>query len=715
MALGVKEVQEMYETAVRRMMPRWDFMLMCYDALVGRQWTQSEEEYFEKHHITMRTFNVLHSQIVTLDGVQIGSMQLAKTYPVEPGDFDISDVLTEVMQHELRETNADDVLRSVTMDAAIAGWGWMYKGFRKTPRYIDGQIVWERLNGFDCLADLDDENPSIMLDMWRGITRWGTSGYIGQTYGHMEEGLSEEIRGRALSVFGPEEVEKQNRTFWSSFQRAISNLGSVLNSRNKKVRSTDPWDKKSNDYIDKTAGMLRTIEIHYRVQATRLVIIDPDATEPIQIPEQYQEDTQENREVIGQALASLGLDESAVREHPFEEWRQCAAVPGLMSDELLFDTAYTVQGRGCAIDILEAFNYDLRKNERGSVVSLALDAQRRMNRAMSLQEEWVKRRQFPDVIAAKGQIPVEELQTWKSHEMGRVLLWDPQGNPGMQPPRFNDAPGAESLINLDFSINLDLIPRLTGVPLALAGEKDAKKDGADLYQSMVAQAQTLMRPLMQQVQTFYKNSCGYTLDTIQRHYTAKRWIRTTGKKGVISPESGGFYINDWDYMADRPINDLDIGRYDVVVDTGPLTPAQRELKFRERVQFLGAFDPLLREFSFPELLELSGWSDAPELLRKWRVVIKFKYAPYGDILLQMLEDEDAFANNMQNGSIDNAVLAGLRDMLMQTGGNGLGDMRSALSMRGMMNGGVIGGGAQPNPADNMLPEAAGMSRQGVMQ
>lgn len=706
--MDVKDVKEMYETAVRRMVDRWDFMLMCYDAVAGRQWTEKEKDYYEKYKMTLRTFNMLHTQMVTLDGVLIAAQQNPKTFPVEPGDFEISGVLTDTLQHELRETKAQTVYRSVQMDAAICGWGWGQTTFRKSSRYIDGQIAWDRINPFDGLADLDDENPSIMHDRWRGVSRWGTSVLWEQAYGGLDDGIVDELRDRSDKLFGPEESEEIRKGFKPLLERAMSNVVSFT--RNRKVRrSNDLWDKKQSDYIDKVAGMLRGIEIHYLSASTRLAIIDPDSTEPIQIPEEYQEDTQENRELIKMALDQLGLDESAIDSRfPFEEWREVVAIPGLIPDEVLFDLPYAVQGRGCAIWVLEAFSYDPRKNERISIVSQALDAQRRANRAMSLQEEWIKRRQFPDLLAAKGQIPAEELQTWKSHEMGRMLIWDPRGDQTAPPPRYVEAPGLESLIQADLSVNFDLIPRLTGIPSALGGEKDSKKDGADLYASMVQMGTTMIKPFLQQSQDLFKLVCEFSLDTIQKFYTAKRWIRQTGKKGVVDPDGSGYYINDWDYLQGRPINDLDVGKYDVVLDTAPLSAVQREAKFAQRVQFLGLFDPMLREFTYPELLEMSGWDDAPELLRKWEVTIRIKYAPYGDVILMMLQDENAFITRVQNGEIDNQMLAGIKaSMMMQ--GPGMGEMREGMEFRKAMIG-EQQQGVQPNPNQSGMMEESVMNQ-----
>lgn len=663
-ALTVSEGKEMYETAVQRMLPRWQHMLLCYDMLLGRQWEQEEADYHKKWSMTMRTLNMLHSIMVTFDGVAIDNILKAKAYPIEPGDFELSDVLSEVLQDSMRQCEADYELRQIMDDAAICGWGWGYCGFRRSERFKDGEAYVERMNGFDGLADLDDENPAVQRDRWRGMTRWGTPAFFSQSWGAYDPEVAAKIDERISAVFTKEEDEKIRSGWYSVLQRAKSNLERVV-AKARGVRSDYDVDARMRDYIDKTAGMVRGIEIHYRRQHTRKAIADPYQERPIQIPEQYQKD----RETIAYALSQLQLDESAIIDIPVDEWRVAAFLPGLIEDEAVFDVPYTVQGRGPAIKIFEAFAFDTRKNERTSLIALGIDAQRRLNRNISLMEEMQKRRMYPDWLIPKGSIHHDDVQTWKSNAMARTLEYnaDPMITYGQGPQRL-DAPAVEGLLSQDFALNVDLIPRLTGVPLALGGEKDAKKDGADLYQSMVAQGQTMVKPLLKNQERFFKEVSGFILSTIQRHYTAQRFIRLTGKNGLVDPETGGYYINAWDFQQDRPVNDIDSGFYDISLDSQYISPVQREAKFAQRTQMMAMFDPMLRDFSFPEWVELSGWADAPDLLRKWRVTVIIKYAPYGELILQMLEDEDAFQTAVQNGDITQAMMAGAMAKLQQGGG-----------------------------------------------
>lgn len=710
MALSISEIKEMYETAVQRMFPRWKEMLLCYDMLAGRQYSDKEKQYHEDWNIAMRTFNMLHSSMVTFDGVAIGNIPRGKAWPVEPGDAQIADVLTEVLQDAMRQAKAEYELQRVLTDAGITGWGGLHIGMRRSELHKDGDASLVRVNMFDVLMDLDDENPSIRHDMWRGISRWGMPSFFSNSWGQYDPSIAERIDAAAIAKLGsPEEVEKYKRTFYGSLKRVVSNVGKLV----QKVRGVesdyDP-DGRMRDWVDSSAGMFRGVELYYRTDTVRKAIADPMQSEPIPIPEEYQdfESNEESMFTLTNALAQLGgLDPNEVIiDVPYTEWRVCGAIPGLIEDEVLFDVPHTVQGHGCPLKVLEAFDYDPRKSERMSLIKLAIDSQRRLNRSMSLVEEMQKRRMYPDWLVPKGAIAVEDMPTWKSSAMGRLLEYSVEAAmmAGAVPTRL-EAPGVEGLIMQDFSLNMDLIPRLMGVPSALGGEKDSRKDGADLYQSMVAQGQTMVKPLLHKFEQFFKETAEFTLAMIQRHYTAPRFIRLTGKNGIVDAE-GGFYINDWDYQQGRPVNDLDVGRHDIVIDTTHLSPVERQTKFMERMQMQAMFDPILRDFSFPELLELSGWGDAPDLLRKWRIMIQMKYAPYGQIILQMLESDEAYFNTMQNGDQSQTMMNEIAMMLQAMGGNELAGMRESMNMRQQLGDGT----QQPGPqgAQNLLEAASTM-------
>lgn len=654
--MKVKELREMREAAVVRMLPRWKHMLTCYDFLAGRQWTDAEIKHMKQWDSVIRTYNVIHSQVVTLDGMSLSNRMKPKAFPVESDDGAWADQFTEVLQHEFRQARFEAHFGRIITDSIIGGWGYGYMRFGPSTLFQDGQLLFDRLNPFDVLVDLDDESPTMHGDRWRAWERWGDYTLIQNAFGHVKPGLAEEIERRARTRIGDEGLEEQKQGWWAAFKQIMQKNRSSRYSRIM-GHGKDQRDQ-LNDYYDANTGLWRITELCYLDSKRVKVILDPATTEPIILPEHISAQP----EAIAYTLQLLGVGESAVDERTMMIWKRAVGIPGMFEDELVIDEEQSVQGRGPALMSLEALDYDPRKNERGSIVSLAMDPQRRLNRTMVLQEDTLKKGIYRDIMAEDGAINTRDIETYRSNEMGRILLYQK----GYQAPQFVDIGPASALIAQDFSVNIDMVAKITGVLPVLGGQKDSAKDGWQLYASMVERAETNVKPILANAQEFFKRAAEFAADLIQTHYWARRWIRVVGKQGEIT---GGFFVNDFDMASGQPVRELSRGKFDVVIDGSYQTKVERQARFMERQQILPLIDPMLRDFTFPRLIEHSGWPDAEKWIAAWRMKILIQYAPHGEAILRAVENEQELQKAIENGSLPPELLQQIRASMQ--GGPGM--------------------------------------------
>lgn len=658
--LTVRDHKDIYEPAVRRHEPIWKDWLECYDYVLGRQWTDAEIEWHRKWELVTRVYNITFSQVVTLDGYQITNRMAPKAHPVGPGDQKIAAQMTDVLQHFYREANAAQEFKRVLSDAMITGVGFMYSGWRNTAAHLDGTLDKRRLNLFDVLRDLEDIDPNRENDRFRIWTRWGDEDLAATAYGWLDDGLADEIRKRAAFNLPKEDRKKP------SFLRSMrSNMSDWID----RMRSKGAGGlRRSTDYYDPNLGMYRFIELHYKTTRRQLVIVDPMSEGVIPIPEEYQKD----RAVIAAALMELGLSENFVQSREVEVWRESVSMPGLFEDEILGEIPYPekLNDRGCAIKDIVCYDFDPRKDQTRGVVHLVRDANDRVNRMMGLTEDLVRRRLHPDWLMDKRMQPRDhkDLQTWKSRAMAKLLLYN--GIPGVAPPQRVDVPGIEHLISMDMNVNLELAPRITGVSPQLGGVKDSRKDGADLFQLQVQQAEIMINTIIDNAKASFVRQAQFDLGLIQSYAWYKRWIRITGRGGEVDAERS-FYINDYDPELKRAAMDVSTGMYDVELSPTHVSPTERKFRFVERTQAMNLMDPMLRDFTFPEWVETSDWADVEELKRKWRVLILLKYGP---MVLQMLEANAEYQAAMAAGGVQPDQLSQIMQHMQMMQGANRGDL-----------------------------------------
>jgi hypothetical protein len=107
------------------------------------------------------------------------------------------------------------------------------------------------------------------------------------------------------------------------------------------------------------------------------------------------------------------------------------------------------------------------------------------------------------------------------------------------------------------------------------------------------------------------------VDLIPKIYDTERVVRLLGKDDVES----WVRINAFDPMTGQTLGDITVGRYDVVIDTGPNYQTQRIEAADGMLRFMQAF-PAASGILAPRLAKVLDWPDAQEIAEELQQILQ---------------------------------------------------------------------------------------------
>lgn len=666
-----------YERGVKMHHGVWKDMLECYDYVAGDQHTQEQKDWYEKYGLVARVANITLAQIITVDGYNLQSRFNVQAEPTQPDDSRMAGKITEVLQWQYRECAAHDQIRKINSDATICGVGYRYDGWRVEYRDMaNGLLEVSRVSPFDTIDDLNDPDGTNSKIGWRLWTRWFSPDRLIQIDAQDDEALAREIESAAERLQGSDHRRAQRERYFSVHQ--------YNNQPDYRVRTglgVDPvnW-KKASDYFDPASGLYRRLEFHYQRPKQVVILIDPVTGKVYQIPDSYVKDSA----ALAFICAQLNLPTEALKDTYVNEWRVSVSYPGLIR-AVIKDVAYDVQDEGCAIKEVLTYSYDHRRTKRRGIVHAIRDLQDTANRDISIMEDIKRRALHPDIIIEDGAVAPKHIQTWKSKQVARLLVYNGNKKP---PAIFNQNLPAQ-LFNADVSMNLDLAPRITGITPTLGGMKDAKKDGAALFGMMVDQGLIMMEPILAEQAKVFEEAARYDLKLVQKNMIYPQWIRVLGPNGETDLRNS-FMVNQYDPDIQRAKDDVTVGRYDMRLSRRRDSKNEMLTRFEMKTQIMAMLPQMVKDLTLPSWIDDSTWADSALYKRAIEIYLHLTYGPE---VLAAISDDALKEQLLQQIAMDPMKRAQLTIL--------------AQSMeRGDMGGLDLGSGRRPGFAPQRAQESA---------
>lgn len=254
------------------------------------------------------------------------------------------------------------------------------------------------------------------------------------------------------------------------------------------------------------------------------------------------------------------------------------------------------------------------------VIRHAKDSQRMYNYWVSTETETIALAPRAPFIVAEGQIPKEYEYMWrtankKSHAF---LPYKPIGLNGqpIAPPQRNsfEAP-VQGITNARLHAAEDM-KAVTGIYDSALGAKSNETSGVAI-QRRNQQAQTSNFHLIDNLTRSIRHCGRILVDLIPKIYDTARTARIIGEEG----EQEVVRINqEFDDEGKSKIYDLGVGKYDVIVDTGPSFATRR-------VEAAISMESMAR--SYPQLVQVAGdlmiknmdWPGAHEIAERFKKII----------------------------------------------------------------------------------------------
>lgn len=155
------------------------------------------------------------------------------------------------------------------------------------------------------------------------------------------------------------------------------------------------------------------------------------------------------------------------------------------------------------------------------------------------------------------------------------------------------------------------VKETTGISDALRGLNGPEVSGVAIQAKQFGGQQALAVPLDNLNRTRHMLGCRI-MSLVQQFYDSERVIRVTGTDGMGKQITEQYTVNQYDQVTGTYLNDLTVGKYDIVVSEQPTTATWANTQFQQGLELLKAGLPIPPEV----LIKYSNLSDKPDILKR---------------------------------------------------------------------------------------------------
>lgn len=278
----------------------------------------------------------------------------------------------------------------------------------------------------------------------------------------------------------------------------------------------------------------------------------------------------------------------------------------------------TAEWRGKYIPIVRVVGNEVvmdGKVVRTGMVNQMIDPQRMYNYWRTQETEFVALAPKAPWLVVEGQIENHEAEWASANIKNRdVLIWKPilddSGNPTPPPQRIQPSPIPAASVNAAMSASED-IKAVAGMFDPALGAPGQETSG-EMVMRRQAQSDKSNFHFYDNLTNSIKTTGLILLDLIPHYYTGTRILRIIGADG--SPDFAT--LNE--QTVDGIMNDMSVGRYDVVMETGPGYDTKRQENV-DRMMSLIQFMPKLAEVAGDILVGQMDWPGADQLAERLKM------------------------------------------------------------------------------------------------
>jgi hypothetical protein len=519
----------------------------CEDFYVGEQWDADTRKALDEEKRPALTINMVQPIVNAVIGAYVNKRQNVRFIPAGEGDDGVANALSKLYMQVCNANMYDRRERMIFEDGLI-----MERGFFEVRMDFDenlrGDVSIKTLDPLSVLIDPDakEYDPAEWKEVF--ISRWMSVDDIEDLYGEEKANEVAALAYNASATYGHDSV-----TFTSSKTYGDTDNG-----------TTSTYNSAGVDSEGKSVRKVRVIERQYRKMRVMKYFVDLTTGDTSVIPDNMDEE----RILAMQEQFNLRVVE---RTESQIRWT-ISADSVLLHDDWSPYQAFTV---------VPFFPYFRRGRPFGLVRNL-LDPQEQFNKISSQALHIVNTTANSGWIMEEGSLVNMTAAELRTHGAKTGLVMEvAHGRQAPQKIQPNQIPtGVRDLAQMAMSS----LRQISGVSEYMLGEGSPEVSGVVLegrISQNLAQLQVVFDNLDYSRHLLAKR----VLDLFQQYYTEPRVVRVTSSNAPnATPEM--LQLNMM--TASGVLNDLSIGKYDVVIDTVPTRETFEESQFAEVIQLRNA-------------------------------------------------------------------------------------------------------------------------------
>ena len=543
------------------------------DFFEGRQWTEGQLHEMRRQKRPALTFNIIAPLVRLVQGYQASNKSDITFLPGQDqrASEQLAEALTRIEKVIAEGSHLDFVDVEVFCDGIVTGRGFYDTRLDFSSNDL-GEIKTGAADPFSVLIDPDsdaydlNENASYVMqtkfvsldeiEAWFGkkASELLQPFLMGQTPLAPLSSMIIEDEVSPVRTFG--ERQDTDLAFWDTFYSLVG------------------------DFVDTSRRTIRMIDAQHKVREQKTVMIDLETGDKEVLPDNW------GQEHIQKAL----LYAESVGDHLRVERRTVESIQWttFAGDLLLYDKAsmydrYTLD---------PYFPYFRRGMTRGMVEDL-IDPQLEKNKRRSARIEIVSKTANGGWIYEDQSLdPVQErnLKNFGSTPGVNIKYKKGEAKPTQIEP--NAPPTAHQQLEMEAAQD---VKEISGINEAALGQELNVQSGRAI--------QAKQRQAVLSIQSYmdnHKRAKGLLgqshLSIIQNHYTEPRLYRIMGKNGKFSQVMLNQEQQDPTSGLTAIINDVTIGKYQVVIDDAPLSDTFLNAQFEEMLMLLQKMGPAVAPF-----------------------------------------------------------------------------------------------------------------------
>jgi len=514
------------------------------DYVFNKQWTADEVEELSKRNQAPLVINRIYPVIDQKLAIMAAKSPGIRVTGREDSDVKISKVIEDLMQYIWQQSDGDVVYMQALKDSLIAGLGYMYCYVDK---YADdglGEVKFGYVDPEDVYVDPNSKDP-----LFRDAESIMIVKYLPR---------------RQMKLRYPQMAEIIDAAY--SEQEKVRG-GS---------RHADEHQKVGREVSYTNREKVRLIERYYKTTIEMIRYEDENGQFQVVTPQQFQEMTA--------LLAEAGIDPKSLK--PEKIYRQRVAVACSVSNKLLYHSILPVD----EYPIVPFVNVYTGTPYAMGEPAFLLGQQDMINKLASLMIAHAQTSTNPKIFMEKG--TVDDVDTFREDytKPGIVLEY----NPGTQPPLpVQPIPLPSALYGLSENLKYE-VEYSSGIFALMQGSAEGSPE---TFRGTLAIEEFGNRRVMMKLKTIERalsQLFKVGLQMAQKLYTVQKTIRIVGPSGIESEQEINSLMYDDVSNTVKKINDISVGKYDVIVVAGSTMPSNRWALAQEYKQWyqMGLIDDI---------------------------------------------------------------------------------------------------------------------------